>query len=42
VRRDFAEVLTPVQLNLLPGWAWTIYRAESPLIGMRSFSFGPL
>ena len=42
VRRDFAAVLTPVQLNLLPGWAWTIYRAEAPLIGMRSFSFGPL
>jgi hypothetical protein len=42
VRRDFPLVLSPIQLTLLPGWAWTIYRAESPLIGMRSFSFGPL
>ena len=42
VRRDFGSVLSPVQLTLLPGWAWTIYRAESPLIGIRLFSFGPL
>jgi hypothetical protein len=42
VRLDFAAVLSPVQLTLLPGWAWTIYRAEKPLVGVRSFSFGPL
>jgi len=42
VRRDFASVLSPIQLSLLPGWAWVIYRAEEPLIGVRSFSFGGL
>ena len=42
VRRDFASVLSPIQLTLLPGWAWVIYRAESPLIGVRSFSCAPL
>jgi hypothetical protein len=42
VRRDFPLVLSPIQLTLLPGWAWMIYRAESPLTGVRSFSFSPL
>jgi hypothetical protein len=40
VRRDFPTVLTPIQLTLLPGWAWSIYRADSPMIGVRSFLFG--
>ena len=41
VRRDFGSVLSPIQLGLLPGWAWVIYRANEPLVGVRSFGLGP-
>lgn len=40
VRRDFSLVLSPIQRGLLPGWAWVIYRANEPLVGVRSLGFG--
>jgi hypothetical protein len=40
VQEHFPEILSPIQLRLLPGWAGAYFKATAPMTGYRYFSFG--
>jgi hypothetical protein len=39
-REHFPKILSRIQLNLLPGWAYTMYHAKEPMTGRRTYMFG--